>query len=165
MRLLPAAAFGLALALAAPLAALAAPATVQVRLDPKLEKLAVTRYGEKEVQDLASRLKTRVERALARTGALPDATVELVLEDAMPNRPTMQELGAKPGLSMESFGVGGARISGRVVQADGAVTPVSYAWYETDIRQAQDKWTWSDAEWTFDRFASRLSQGKSLASR
>ena len=76
----------------------------------------------------------------------------------------IKQLGDKPGLSFESFGVGGAKIEGRAVAADGAVTPLKYSFYETDIRQAPYRSTWSDAQWTFDRFASRLGRGQALAS-
>jgi len=64
-----------------------------------------------------------------------------------------------------SFGVGGASIEGRVVAADGTETPVAYKWYETDLRNAYGNWVWSDATWTFDRFARRLARGGELAQR
>jgi hypothetical protein len=73
----------------------------------------------------------------------------------------------KPGLSMLSFGLGGARIEGRIVAANGAITPVSYRYYGNDIRDAAERGgsTWSDANQAFDIFARRLSQGETLASR
>jgi hypothetical protein len=141
-----------------PAAAYAAPASVSVKVGPKLEELAKTKYGAPEIERLAQRLELKVSRSLSRREALADARVELVLEDAVPNRPTFKQLGDTPGLSFESFGVGGARISGRMITADGTVTPISFKWYETDIRQAQNNWTWSDAEWAFDRFAVRLTR-------
>ena len=82
-----------------------------------------------------------------------------------PNRPTFKQLGDKPGLSMQSFGVGGAAITGRIVAADGSEKPLSYHWYETDIRQASNNWVWSDAEWTFDRFARKLARDGEIAQR
>ena len=62
------------------------------------------------------------------------------------------------------FGPTRAKIEGRAVAADGAVTPLKYSFYETDIRQAPYRSTWSDAQWTFDRFAYRLGRGQALAS-
>lgn len=146
-------------------AALAAPATVSVTVGPELQKKAVEKYGVRDVNELVDSLRKDVERALARTNAYEGGRVELVLVDAVPNRPTFQQLGKTPGLSFESFAVGGAKIEGQAYSADGRVTPVGYKWYETDIRWSPMRWTWSDAEWTFDRFARKLSRGEEVASR
>ncbi|WP_309087942.1 hypothetical protein [Phenylobacterium sp.] len=152
----------LALAAAALLAsastALAAPAAVSVAIGPELQEKAEKTYGVRDVTRLADDLRQDVERALAKSGAHQDARIELVLTDAKPNRPTFKQLSDTPGLSMQSFGVGGAAIEGRIVAADGAVTPVTYRWYETDIRQAWGDWVWSDAQVSFDRFARRLAR-------
>jgi hypothetical protein len=145
--------------------ALAAPATVSVTIGPELQAKAEKTYGVRDVQRLADDLRTSVEKRLAKSGALEDARVELVLIDAKPNRPTFKQLGDTPGLAMDSFGIGGADIDGRILRADGSVTPVTYSWYETDIRESYGKWTWGDATWTFDRFASRLAKGDQLARR
>ena len=104
-------------------------------------------------------------KALARTGAYDGARIELTISDAKPNRPTFKQMSDTPGLSMESFGIGGATIDGHVIAADGKMTPVSYRWYESDIRQAYGNWVWHDAEWTFDRFARRLARGQEVARR
>ena len=145
--------------------AVAAPAAVTVSVGPELQQKAETKYGVRDLDRLTASLQKEVEHSLAHTGRYADARVELTLVDAKPNRPTFKQLGDTPGLSMMSFGVGGARIEGRIVAADGAVTPVSYSWYETDIRDAYGVTTWHDAEWTFDRFANRLARGDRLASR
>lgn len=151
--------------LASATAALAAPASVTVAIGPELQEKAEKTYGVREVNRLADELRADVERALARSGAHDGARIELTLVDAKPNRPTMKQMGDMPGLSMQSFGVGGASIEGQVISANGVATPVSYRWYETDIRQAYGDWVWSDAEQTFQRFARRLSRGQALASR
>ncbi len=146
-------------------AALAAPASVTVTVGPKLQKKAVETYGVRDVDRLAAELRKDVERELARTGAYDGARIELVLADAQPNRPTFKQLSDKPGLSYESFGIGGARIEGQAIAPGGGVTPLKYSYYETDIRQSWGHSTWSDAEWTMNRFAYRLASGKSIASR
>jgi hypothetical protein len=126
----------------------------------------VKAYGVRDVERLANELQRDVERELARTGGLDEgARVELTLVDAKPNRPTFKQLSATPGLSFQSFGVGGATIEGRIVAANGAVTPVGYSWYESDIRQAAHHGTWTDAEWAIDRFASRLVRGQAVTQR
>jgi hypothetical protein len=160
----------IALAAAAAIAALAtsasaAPASVNVVIGPELQKDAARIYGVRDIDRLADNLQTSVARDLARTGAYADSRIELVLVDAKPNRPTFKQLTDKPGLSFQSFSVGGAEIEGRAIAPDGTVTPLRYSWYESDIRQSLNVWVWHDAEWTFDRFANRLSRGQVVASR
>jgi hypothetical protein len=146
-------------------AALAAPATVSVTVGPELQKKFDKDYGVREIPTLTADLQSSVEKALAKSGAHDGARVELVLTDVKPNRPTFKQMSDTPGLSMESFGVGGAAIKGRIVAADGTESPIDYSWYETDIRQAFASWVWHDAEWTFDRFARRLARGQEVARR
>jgi hypothetical protein len=145
--------------------ALAAPAAVTVAVAPALQKAFTTKYGEREAGRLTASLQASVERAVAESTMFEGARIELTLMDVKPNRPTFKQLGDKPGLSMQSFGVGGAAIEGRIVAPDGQATPVSYSWYETDITNAVANWVWSDAEWVFDRFAAKLARGEAVASR
>lgn len=141
--------------------ALAAPpvSTVRVTIGPDLAKKTEV-MDAREFDYLTRALKRSVEKTLDRQGALDPqgGELDLVIEDARPNRPTMREMSAKPGLSYESFGVGGARVSGEYRAASGARTPVAYSWYETDIRWAQHGSTWSDASEAFDRLAARLAK-------
>ena len=154
-----------ALLLASATTALAAPATVTVSVAPELQKTFDKTYGAREASALTADLKASVEKTLARSNAHEGVRIELILIDAKPNRPTFKPLSDKPGLSMESFGVGGAAIKGKIVSADGTEKPLSYRWYETDIREASYSWIWSDAEWTFDRFARRLVRDAEMAQR
>lgn len=151
--------------LASASAALAAPQSVTVAIGPKLQAKAAEKYGERDVADLAAQLQSSVTRELGKSGAYDGQRIELTLVDAVPNRPTFKQLGDTPGLDLRSFGVGGATIEGRAVAPDGHVTPLRYKWYETDIRQARGMATWTDAQWTIDRFADALGRGKALASR
>lgn len=150
-------------ALATP--ALAAPASVNVTVGPELQKKFDKTYGAREAQLLTAELQQSVEAALAKSAAHDGARIELVLTDVKPNRPTFKQMADTPGLSMQSFGVGGAAIKGRIVSADGAERPVKYSWYESDIQQSYGAWIWHDAEWTFDRFARRLAKGQEVAQR
>lgn len=148
-----------ALGLAAP--ALAAEPEVTVRYGPGMDR-KIEEYGARDVDRLAEELRSSVLKEAARSGSLDGARIELVLEDVIPNRPTMQQMSDKPGLSYDSFGIGGAAISGTVTTADGASRPVSYRWYESDIRWAWPAGTWRDAEQTFDRFARNLARSRDL---
>ena len=158
-------ALAVALSLAGGSAARAAPASVSVAIGPKLQAKAETTYGVRDVRELADELKKDVEIRLARNGSYDGAAIELNLVDAVPNRPTFKQLADKPSLSFESFGVGGARIEGRIVAPDGKVTPLAYQYYETDIRWARYHSTWSDAEWAIQRFAYHLGDKETLARR
>lgn len=151
--------------LASATAALAAPASVSVAVAPELQKTFEKTYGVREAERLTADLQSSVEKTLARSGAHDGARIELVLTDVKPNRPTFKQLSDTPGLSMQSFGIGGAAIKGRIVAADGSETPLSYRWYESDIRQTSYNWIWSDAEWTFDRFARKLARDAAIAQR
>ncbi|WP_425999841.1 hypothetical protein [Caulobacter sp. DWR1-3-2b1] len=140
--------------------AMAAPevSAVRVSIGPDLAKKTQV-MDRREFDYLTRELKRSVEKTLDRSGALADGgELDLVIEDARPNRPTMREMSAKPGLSYQSFGVGGARVSGEYRAASGARTPVDYSWYETDIRWAEYGSTWSDADKAFDRLAVRLAK-------
>jgi hypothetical protein len=146
-------------------AAFAVPASVTVSIGPELQRKAVEKYGVRDVDRLATELGKNVVRELTRTGAYDGARIELTLVDAVPNRPTFKQLSDTPGLSFGSFGIGGARIEGQAIAPGGAVTPLKYSYYETDIRQTWANSTWSDAQWTISRFAYRLASGKAVASR
>jgi len=146
-------------------AAAAAPASVNVTIGPELQVKAAKSLGQRDVSDLASELQTRVEKQLTKTGAYDGQRIELELTDVQPNRPTFKQLADRPGLSYESFGIGGARIEGSAIAPDGKVTPISYRYYESDIRYARRGGTWADAEWTIDRFAYRLGRGQANADR
>lgn len=146
-------------------AAFAAPASVSVKISPELQREAAKTYGIAEVQRLADDLKRDVTRRLTETGVLSGAEIDLVLVDAKPNRPTFQQMRDTPGLSYQSHGVGGARVEGKATSVDGAITPIAYQWYETDIRNTWYQSTWGDANAAFERLASRLAQGETYASR
>ena len=146
-------------------AAAAAPASVNVVIGPELQVKAAKSLGQRDVNDLAAELRTEVEKQLVKTGAYDGQRIELELTDVQPNRPTFKQLADRPGLSYESFGIGGARIEGSAIAPDGKVTPISYRYYESDIRYARRGGTWADAQWTIDRFAYRLGRGQAATDR
>jgi hypothetical protein len=153
--LIAAAATGLALSIAG--AAIAQQhANVTVTMGPELQSKAA-RIGPREITYLQEELAKDVSRALRKTGA---QRADLVLEMATPNRPTFEQLGRRPGLSFLSFGNGGASVTGTVTLADGSVQPVSYRWYENDIRQAHYASTWTDAHRAFDMLAYNIGRGR-----
>jgi hypothetical protein len=141
--------------------------SVTVTIDPAFAKVKGKEYGLRDVQDLANDLKKSVEAKLTakgrlNPGAATGAKVNLVLVDAKPNRPTFQQMADKPGLSMESFGIGGAEIKGEQVMADGGKIMLGYSWYESDIRWSRSLATWSNADRAIDGFARRFADGGAI---
>lgn len=137
--------------------ALAAPAVsaVKVSIGPELAGKA-DEIGDRDLDILAAELRRTVEKRLP--AAQGGGVLTLVIDDARPNRPTPQQLMTTQGLSMESFGNGGAKISGDYVDPSGRRTPIAYSWYGDDIRWARHSSTWHDAENAFDRLADRLAK-------
>jgi hypothetical protein len=137
--------------------ALAAPAVsaVKVSIGPDLAD-KVDEIGKRDLDSLAADLQRTIERRVPR--AQDGGVLTLVIDDARPNRPTAQQLMTTQGLSMESFGNGGAKISGDYVDPSGQRTPIAYSWYGDDIRWARYSSTWRDAEDAFDRLADRLAK-------
>ncbi len=154
MRLALAAIAGLVLAAAAPASAL----TVEAKVSPEFQTKLEEDYGVREAAILTEALTSKVEAAFARQGVKADRVV-VTIEDAKPNRPTWEQVADKPGLDpMRSVSIGGARVSGIAYDASGAqIGTLDYDWYETDLSNVIAAATWSDARWTFDRFARRFA--------
>lgn len=141
-------------------AALAQPTAVNITLGPDLERKA-GELGQREVQEQVDRLADVVQRALANDADLHGATIDLVLTDLKPNRPTMEQLTQRPGLDgIRSVSIGGAAVEGRITMADGSVQPVRYDWYTNTIADVQGYTTWYDANRAYQRLARNLAAGR-----
>lgn len=132
---------------------------VEVRIGEDLAD-KVDEYGSRDIDRLVERLDAQAEAALPRSGRYAGARVELVIEDARPNRPTFQQMADLPGLSMESLSIGGADISGEIILADGSRVPVAYRWFETSLANVIGTSTWADTDRVFRRFTQRLAEGR-----
>ena len=119
-------------------------------------------YGDRDLQDLRKDLVETVDHALQRTGGgvFHPVSVGLIIEDAQPSRPTLAQLRRKPGLSMQSISLGGASVSGKVVDKDGVSHPLAIAWFENDIGQEHGNATWTDAQRAFDLVADGIVKGR-----
>jgi len=131
---------------------------ISVSIGPALQARADD-FGASEIDDLRKDLLDEVTHAFAHARYTP-ARVDLVIEDATPNRPTFAQLSRSTGLSMRSVGVGGARITGALVGPDGATRPIRYQYFETDLREERGATTWSDADRGFMMLASELAGGR-----
>lgn len=126
---------------------------VNITYGEKAEKAFTKTYGERERETVRELITTNLRRELG-----DQATrVDLVINDATPNRPTFKQLGDNPSLSFQSFGIGGADITGKAFDAEGNVLgEVQYDWYG-DILWANTAWTWTDADRAFYRFSRLLA--------
>jgi hypothetical protein len=118
-------------------------------------------YGARDIDDVKRDLRDSVARALddAHGGPCRPMRVALTLVDAIPNRPTMEQMQSHPGLDYRSFGLGGADIVAQLQCADGRAASVHERYYETDIRMERMVSTWSDAERAIDLVARRIAHG------
>jgi hypothetical protein len=132
---------------------------VAVAIGPKLQAKGED-FGPRDLDLLRTWLRDDVQRALGHAKGPRPVRAELVIEDAVPNRPTMTQLGRTPGLSFRSIGLGGARISGTVTYADGTERPLKEQFYETDLIEVRGADTWFDADRAFDRVAYDIGRGK-----
>ena len=121
-------------------------------------------YGERDLDRLTERLEKKLERRLNKQGIQVDSEASTILKvtlvDAKNNRPTLEQLSKQTSLSFQSFGTGGAELSGELVNAGGtSLGTMSYAWYENSIRDAAyTAGTWTDAHRAFDRFAKKAAK-------
>lgn len=131
-------------------------ATVNVAIGADLRSEEV-RYGAQEDDVLSHMLTADVARAAAKGGF---SRLDLVIEYARPNRPTVNQLALNPGLSFESLAVGGATISGSVYGADGVARPLKFSWYQSDFGEERGAGIWYDADRAFQLLSVELAHGR-----
>jgi hypothetical protein len=132
--------------------------TVEVALSSDFQQKLEEDYGTREAQILSDDLVRKVERTFDRQGVRADRVV-VTLEDARPNRPTMEQVSDRIGLDpIRSISIGGAKLTGVAYDAAGReIGRYDYKWFETDISQVIGVSTWHDANTAFSRFAHRFA--------
>jgi hypothetical protein len=140
---------------------LAAPAlavTVETKMSPEFQEKLEDDIGVREAKVLSDVLTRKITSIFADRGVTADKVV-VTIEDARPNKPTMEQVSNKPGLDpINSVSIGGAKLSGIAYDAAGAeIGRFDYRWYETDISNVIAVSTWTDARSTFDKFARRFA--------
>lgn len=145
-------------------AASAAPVQVgTISIGPELQTKLTKDYGVREAETLTSYARRTFERQLAGVEATAPTTVDIVILDATPNRPTFAQLSARPGLSLQSFGIGGAKFQATLRDGQqGAPRTVEYSWYENDIQDVLGATTWTDAERATRFFAGQVREVAAL---
>jgi hypothetical protein len=153
------AALGLAVGGASEAQSPAAP-QVTVHVGPALSAKA-RKLGETDVDEMVKDLGATVRRDLqGHAGGKAPIRADLVLEDATPNRPTLQQLSDHPGLSERSIALGGAAVSGVVTFADGHTEPFSYTFREISLRDEIGVGQWTDADRAFEYLGDDLAHGR-----
>lgn len=135
-----------------------------IRFSPEFETELSEHIGVREGDYLRRYAEREVAAALARRGVNAGAgggAIEIVIVDAEPNRPTMQQLSARPGLDyMRSFSIGGAELHAVLRGADGAVlTEVNHRRYNQSLDEflGLPPTTWSEARRSIRRFAEKVA--------
>ncbi|WP_340691341.1 hypothetical protein [Hyphomonas sp.] len=147
---------------AAATALLIAPGALATEIDvsysPTFEEALQDDYGVREGTYLIENVKEDLMREFAKSGLEVDH-VTVTIERAMPNKPTMKQLGDRMGLDYGgSVSIGGMELSATAYDASGAeMGSLTYDWFETDIRNAGVT-TWGDAKRASDRFARKFAK-------
>lgn len=127
---------------------------INIIFDQKLEKQFAEEYGAKEKTVITDIIKNEIAKKFSGK----DYRYEISINEVSPNRPTMQQMDNKPSLSYQSFGVGGANLSGKVFDQSGKlIAETKYDYHNNDIWHAQGNWTWHDAEWAVESFVKKLA--------
>ena len=145
------------------LAPFALAAEITVTPSPEFTEELEDNYGMRELSYLQTKVTYYLERQFDKHG-LEVACVDVTINDAVPNKPTHQQLSDNIGLDyMRSFGVGGMDLTATAYDANGNVMgEMTYDWYETDIRWAGPT-TWHDARRASERFSRKFAKALSAS--
>lgn len=143
----------------------AAVTVAPVSFSPEFETELNDELGVREGDVLREDVEGAIEAALARRGVSVGSgggTIEVVIVDADPNRPTWQQLTDEPSLdSIRSFSVGGAELRGVIRGANGEVlTEVEHRRYNHTIAELNGMppaYTWYEARRSIRRFAEKVA--------
>ncbi|MEE9272560.1 MAG: hypothetical protein V3U57_04755 [Robiginitomaculum sp.] len=119
-------------------------------------------YGERDLNHLAEHLKTKLGKQLSKHGIAisddADAVLNVILKNVQPTRPTFYQRTKFPSLSYESYGLGGAGFEANLVVDGKDSGSTTYAWFATDLYDAQFSGTWSDTRRAISHFARKTAQ-------
>ena len=126
-------------------------------------------YGDKDLANLVEEVEEELTHDLTKQGITVSedaATVlRVTLEDVRNNRPTFEQLSREPALSMQSVSLGGAELSGELIDASGeSLGTVEYEWFEQsfqDLTFARASGVWSDANRAISRFSKKTAKAMS----
>jgi hypothetical protein len=136
-----------------------------VSFSPEFETKLSENLGVREGEFLRTEVENAVGAALARRGVSVSSgagTIEIVIVDADPNRPTLQQLSARPGLDfIRSFSIGGAELRAVLRGASGEVlSEVDHRRYNHSLAEFHGMppgATWSEARRSIRGFAEKVA--------
>lgn len=135
--------------------------TQQVSYSPEFQTALEEDIGVREGEYLSDNVTTAITRALERRGvAQTGLRIEVVIEDAQPNRFTIQQLRGRPGVDpLRSVSIGGAELRAVLRGADGAVVAeVEHRRYSDSLRDLYfEPLTWTDANRAIRQFAEKVA--------
>jgi hypothetical protein len=150
---------GLAVALASLTSTAFAAPVGAISLSPDAQRAFDKTYGAREVEHLSAYIQKALDEALTRRGLVNGAlTVETTLVEAIPSRPTFEQLNDNVSLSMRSVSLGGAKLHAKLIDANGRVVDeVSFRYFEHDISRSFSSGTWTEAHHAIRRFAAKVA--------
>ncbi|RIJ16215.1 hypothetical protein D1227_05030 [Henriciella mobilis] len=137
----------------------AAASEISITYSAEFQEKLESDYGAKEGDRLSKEIRSDLERELRKANVDP-ARISVIIVDAKPNRPTMQQMSDEPGLDMlRSKSIGGMDLEGTAYNASGeAVAELQYDWYETNIQMVGATGVWGDAKRASSRFAKKFAE-------
>ncbi|HRO03397.1 MAG TPA: hypothetical protein PLS69_07325 [Terricaulis sp.] len=133
----------------------------QVSYSPEFQTELQDELGIREGEYLRENITRAIDRAIARRNvAASGVRIDVVIEDAQPNRFTMQQMRTRPGVDpLRSVSVGGAELRAVLRAPDGAVlTEVEHRRYSDSLRDLFfEPLTWTDANRTIRQFAEKVA--------
>jgi hypothetical protein len=128
---------------------------IAINFDEKIEQQFIDDFGIRE----KNIIEDMVRKEIAKTFGQSDYKFEIQFKQIAPNRPTMEQMNNKSGLSMQSFSVGGADLIGKLYDTNGNnISTINYDYYSTNVYESQYRWTWDDAEYSIERLITKMAK-------
>jgi hypothetical protein len=142
--------------------AFAAPAWAQstpVSFSPEFQTALEEEYGVREGEILRSAVEQAIQAELTRRGLSNSGlSVDVIIVDAEPNRPTMQQLFDEPALDGTSISIGGAELRAVIHTASGATSVVTHRRYNHSLADiVGPASTWTEARRAIRQFAVKVA--------
>lgn len=136
-----------------------------ISFSPEFETELSEDLGEREGVELRGLVEQAVASALSARGVSAGSgsdTIEITIVDAQPNRPTLEQLSARPGLDyFRSISIGGAELRAVIRNASGdVVSEVEHRRFNSSLDEFNGfppAGTWSEARRAIRRFANKVA--------
>ena len=123
--------------------------------------------GRSELARLSTYLREDLERALMQASWLGvsanETFLNVVIIDAIPNRPTLTQISLFDGTHNREATAGGASLLATLVRDGEEIASFSYSWNNDELDRNASYGIWTDARTTFDRFANSIADELGVA--